>query len=164
MNNMKVVYERHYLGRDLFILEIDKKLLMVYRSSGLSGTGHEGKFLPFSGINTETNRLSSPILGYIFKEMYYNGCWINHKKNLDSFHHATKLMNNVKEFLKDLYPMKHKEHNTLKEITEFIKVVSKEIDEFIKDKEFLDLCTKEELNEKRISNRMVKSNTYLDKK
>ena len=45
-----------------------------------------------------------------------------------------------------------------------IKEVSKEIDEFIKDKEFLDLCTKEELNEKRISNRMVKSNTYLDKK
>lgn len=53
---MKLLYSTHYIGRDLFIVEIDNKLLKCYRSSGLSGTGHGGEILPFSGLNIDDTK------------------------------------------------------------------------------------------------------------
>ena len=83
-------------------------------------------------------------MGYIFKEMYYNKRWLNHRKNLDSFPYATDIMSEIKEVLSNTYPRKHKEHTTILEMYAFIKRTSRELNKVIKGREFFDLCTADE--------------------
>lgn len=78
--NIKLITKSHYIGRILFSLDIGGKQLNVYQSSGFSGTGHSGKFLPFSGIEKE-QRMNTQ-LGYIHKELFYDGYWTHHRKNI----------------------------------------------------------------------------------
>jgi hypothetical protein len=51
-------------------------------------------------LNTE-NRLSSPVLGYIFKEMRYDGKYISHKKQPETFQSLSIKLKTIKNFLID---------------------------------------------------------------
>lgn len=73
----KVVYSKHYFGRNLFVVKLGDKYTMVYRSSGLSGTGHEGNIIPFSYLDANKNSYNP---GWICKYMLYNKQHIPHRK------------------------------------------------------------------------------------
>ena len=75
----KLLHQEEYMGRQLYLLEYQGKCIKCYKSSGLSGTGHKGQVLPFSGLNDSMSKYVTP--GYIYKEMYYGGVWVNHRKN-----------------------------------------------------------------------------------
>ena len=96
---MQVIYKQWYFDRDLFIIEHQGKLIMVYRSSGHSGTGHKDKILPFMFINTRFS--IRECLGYIYKEMLYDGKYINHHKNLGYYPGVEGFCEQLQEFLKD---------------------------------------------------------------
>jgi len=96
---MKLLYKKEYIGRTLFILEIQGKYLSVYRSSGYSGTGHEGQILPFSSLSSR--QTISTCLGYIYKEMFYDGRWTSHYKIVQDFPGVLPKMDQIQEFLKD---------------------------------------------------------------
>lgn len=137
---IKIRYSKYYFGRDVFLLEINNKFLMVYRSSGKSGTGHGGEILPFMFLISEPRFREIP--GFINKDMYYNSEFISHRKNLKSFPEAQELMNYLKEYLKDVYSevieVPHSRENVLKEAREINESIREIIGENIKGK-LLDL-------------------------
>ena len=85
----EVVFSMYYFKRELLILKISSKLFdkdrytMVYKGSGLNG-GDIGAILPFASLNTRKS-ISGPIVGYIYKEFYYNKNIISHRKNMKQF-------------------------------------------------------------------------------
>ena len=97
--DVNVVYKTDYFGRYLYLLEIDGKIAQVYRSSGFSGTGHKGKFLPFLGLSDRET--FSQCLGYIFKEMFYNGGYLGHYKDVSWSDEITDFLDQLPLFLKD---------------------------------------------------------------
>jgi hypothetical protein len=96
---MKLLYKTEYVERVIFVIEHKGKVIFVYRSSGLSGTGYIGNILPFMYLN-DRNTISST-MGYIFKEMRYNGRYQSHYKEVSRFEGLSEKMNQIKEFLKD---------------------------------------------------------------
>jgi len=101
MLQLNILYSKEYVGRVLYVLQLPaytNKVITCYLSSGLSGTGHGGQILPFSALNT-SQRLSAPIVGYIYKEMYYNKRWVNHKKRLSEYPAVESLCKQIAEAL-----------------------------------------------------------------
>jgi hypothetical protein len=104
---IKVLDSIEYIGRDLFVLEVNGKYLNVYRSSGLSGTGHGGEILPFSRLKeTESMSFRDNVPGYIYKEMFFGGYWTNHYKDVWMFPRVGEFMEILKSFLKEIKPTK----------------------------------------------------------
>lgn len=95
---MKVLYKKEYMERIIYAIEINEKLTFVYKSSGLSGTGHGGNILPFMYLNSE-NRFSGPILGYIWKEFRYENNYFSHRKKMDKFEGVQEKLDTIKKFL-----------------------------------------------------------------
>jgi len=95
---MKILYKKEYFERILYAIKIDDKVTFVYKSSGLSGTGHGENILPFMYLNSE-NRFSGPILGYIWKEMRYDNNYRTHKKKLDNFEGLEEKLAIIKKFI-----------------------------------------------------------------
>ena len=103
---MKLLYAQEYIDRVLFVVEHDGQYINVYRSSGLSGTGHAGQLLPFQeltpprpsiyGLPTNT--------GYIEKHMFFAGTWRYHHKDLSRYPVVQQTMDILKDFLKDVTP------------------------------------------------------------
>ena len=104
---MKVLFAQEYIERVLFVLEHKGKYITVYRSSGLSGTGHTGQILPFSGLQTKTYLFNITPIGYIYKEMFYKGCWTNHRKDLSNYPEVADKMQYLQSFLSDLEQSKN---------------------------------------------------------
>lgn len=98
---MKLLYKQEYVERVLFVLEHKGKAIQVYRSSGLSGTGHDGNIIPFSSLQSERPRLRGTDIGYIYKEMFYDGKWISHHKRIGYYPEVWKNMKYLEDFLKD---------------------------------------------------------------
>lgn len=132
---MKVLYKTEYFERILYVLEINNKYAMVYLSSGLSKTGHGGNILPFAGINTE-QRFSSPVMGYIFKEMFYNTFWKTHKKKLENFPGLLDKMDIIRQTLNNMNELISEKASPdiedTKEWYNFVKNIDKEIRESYK--------------------------------
>lgn len=99
---MKLLYMQEYFERHLYVIEHDGKFLQVYRSSGLSRTGHGGMLIPFSGIDEGKGFRSHP--GFIYKEMFYDGRWINHRKNIHYYDNVPENMDIIEDFLGDITP------------------------------------------------------------
>ena len=135
---MKILYKAHYIGRDIFIIEKDNKFVKVYRSSGLSGTGHSGQILPFSGLNDSINDFRCTP-GYIYKEMFYFSRWVHHRKEIYKYPEVEVFMKEIQEFVKDIHPRKHKEVKTVNDILKIAKRINKAMDKTIQDRELLDL-------------------------
>jgi len=100
--DIKVLYSVHYFERDLFVIEINGKRTMVYRGSGLNG-GRKGRILPFMFLNTRRT-IRGPILGYIFKEFYYEGQFINHHKEPEYFNGVPQILEEIEKTLERQQP------------------------------------------------------------
>ena len=134
INDLKVLYSKHYIKRDLFIIKVDTKVVMVYRSSGLSGTGHGGDIIPFMYLNDRYSMGISP--GYIYKYMWYNNKECTHKK---SFCGGIKLfLDNIGELVKDIHPEPHKEITTVDELLDLAKEINTELRSIIVQNELFD--------------------------
>lgn len=116
-----VLYKKEYYGRMLYALLINGKLAFVYKSSGLSGTGHKDKIIPFSCISTlET---FSQKFGYIFKEIYYQGCHREHRKDMDFDNDVKRFFEELELYLTDECKMTEDERNS-QDIDTFTRYVA----------------------------------------
>jgi hypothetical protein len=78
---MKLLYSKNYVERDLYVIEYKNKYLMVYASSGLN-PGRKGRILPFAMLaNPPRATLSDEVPGYIYKKVYFDSKWVNHRKD-----------------------------------------------------------------------------------
>ena len=131
---MTIAYQRHYYDRDIFIIEEDSKYILVYRSSGNSGTGHGGDIIPFSCLNScQQDWKTTP--GYIFKE-YWNGTrWVSHRKDFQGSQKDYLLR--IKEFVKDTYPdrTEESEDETRRGMYKFADKINKEIYQILEGEE-----------------------------
>ena len=123
---MKVLFKRYYFERELFVIEVDGKVLLVYRASGLN-SGRKGRVIPFMMLNT-MKTMSSPPIGYIFKEMFYDNKYINHDKSFDYYP-------NIKDFLLKVEDFLEKNHivEVIEEDIKYIKKIATKINHTIED-------------------------------
>lgn len=98
--NYKILYQKPYVGRVLFII-LDKttnKVIPAYKSSGYSGTGNKGEILPFMYLEEE-HRLYTP-RGYINKILWLNNRFQMHEK---VFRGKIKdKLDSIKDFVEDI--------------------------------------------------------------
>ena len=111
LNNhkIKVLYTKPYYGRVLYVLDIDGEFAYVYKSSGLSGTGHKGSILPFTGLSSRET-FSVPY-GYIFKDLVYKDRYTTHYKSLSFDPVLQVFFFDLEDFLKDEIKDVTLEHN-----------------------------------------------------
>jgi hypothetical protein len=143
MSQIKILYKTEYYHRILYVLEINNKVTMLYKSSGLSGTGHKDKLLPFMFINDESRLYSSPI-GYIYKVMYFNKVYISYKKELKPFPEVRKKIEEIKNFLMDTdnYDAEavSPDIDNTTEHKKFVLSINKKLQEKTDGKEYFDYC------------------------
>jgi hypothetical protein len=95
---INIIYGTHYFDRELFILEIDKKRTMVYRTSGNTG-GRKGRILPFMFLNEEQSS-DGLVIGHINKDFLYDGKIITHNKKIEKFPGLKEKLNLIEEKIK----------------------------------------------------------------
>ena len=137
----KILYTHNYIGRVLFLIlhKPTNKILSLYRSSGLSGSGHKDEILPFIFLN-ERKSIRSEVLGYIYKQMLYKGYYINHYKDISK--DIIQFLNPIKEFVqefRDERTIEELNHFMDKEFTiEYVKEINTELRKIIKEYKLFD--------------------------
>ncbi|MDD2505168.1 MAG: hypothetical protein PHF21_02710 [Bacilli bacterium] len=139
---MKLLYKKEYIERTLFALEHNGKFITVYRSSGLSGTGHKDQILPFSSLS-EHHTLST-CLGYIYKEMFYDGKWKSHYKRMDNFPGLEEKMQYLAEFLKNEradieFELNEEDPFIIDKFTAYVKLINTDLAKVQGNMELFDL-------------------------
>ena len=88
--------------RDLYVILYKDKYLMVYRSSGLNA-GRKGRILPFEMLaEPERATISAETPGYIFKEFFFDGRFVNHRKEPYKFGPGiAEFLLELEEYLED---------------------------------------------------------------
>ena len=88
--------------RDLYVILHKCKYIMVYRSSGLNA-GRAGRILPFEMLAAPTRAtISGETPGYIYKEFYFNGRYLNHRKEPYKFGPGiAEFLLELEEYLED---------------------------------------------------------------
>lgn len=140
-NQFKILYQNIYFGRVLFVV-LDRhsnKVLLLYKSSGFSCTGHKGELLPFFLLNSRVTVRGAP-LGYIYKDMMFNDNLTSHYKNLSK--EITDFIKPIKDLVKDI-----EDKRTIEEInedleqnltSEYVSNINTEIVALIKDYKLFD--------------------------
>lgn len=140
-NQFKILYQKIYFGRVLFVV-LDRqsnKVMLLYRSSGFSGTGHKDELLPFFLLNGRVTIRGTP-LGYIHKEMMFNDKFTSHYKNLSK--EIIDFIKPIKDLVKDI-----QDKRTIEEInedleqnltSEYVSNINTEIVASIKDYKLFD--------------------------
>jgi hypothetical protein len=137
----KILYQKNYVGRVLFLIlhKPTNKILSLFRSSGLSGTGHKGEILPFMFLNERVS-IRGEVLGYIFKQMLYKGYYLEHYKEITK--DIIQFLNPIKEFVQDFRDERTIEelnHFMDKEFTiEYVKEINTELRDIIKEYKLFD--------------------------
>ena len=137
----KILYQHNYVGRVLFLIlhKPTHKILSLYKSSGLSGSGHKGEILPFMFLNEKVSIRDEP-LGYIYKQMLYNGYYINHYKDIPK--DIIQFLNPIKEFIqefRDERTIEELNHFMDKEFTiEYVREINNELRDIIKKYKLFD--------------------------
>ena len=110
----KILYKHNYIGRVLFLIlhRHTNKILSLYKSSGYSGTGHKDELLPFIYLNERVSIRGEP-LGYIYKQMLYRDCYINHYKDIPK--DIIQFLNPIKEFVQEF-----RDERTIEELNQFM--------------------------------------------
>lgn len=133
---MKVIYSTNYVLRDLYVLLYKGKYLMVYRSSGLN-EGRAGRFLPFDMLGDPPRAtMSSVTPGYIYKEFYFDGRFINHRKEPHRLSPAIgPFLLEIEEFLADKIPpeVPHKHIKSYKDLLTIARPINVELNKAIGD-------------------------------
>ena len=90
----KVIHSVYYFERELFLLEVDGRYTMVYKSSGLNG-GRKGRIIPFFYLLSDKPRFGDARnginTGYIWKEFYFNRRIETHRKQPETFGKGVEL-------------------------------------------------------------------------
>lgn len=115
--NIEVLYKQEYVGRIIYAIKYKDKVTFVYKRSGFNNPNSVGEIVPFMYLNTRRT-VRGPVFGYLFKEYFRNGRYIEHNKVFYS-----------------------KEEMFLKEIAEIVandKITQtpEEMDEFVESSEF----------------------------
>ena len=137
----KILYLYNYVGRVLFLIlhKPTNRILSLYKSSGLSGSGHKGEILPFMFLNMIVSIRGEP-LGYIYKQMFYNGYYINHYKDIPK--DIIQFLNPIKEFIqefRDERTIEELNHFMDKEFTiEYVRGINTELRKIIKEYKLFD--------------------------
>ena len=137
----KILYKRNYVGRFLFLIlhKHTNKILPLYKSSGYSGSNHKGEILPFMFLNERVSLRDEP-LGYIYKQMLYNGYYINHYKDMPK--DIIQFLNPIKEFIQEVRDERTIEELNLfmdKEFTiEYVRGINTELRNIIKEYKLFD--------------------------
>ena len=137
----KILYQHNYVGRVLFLIlhKPTNKILSLFRSSGLSGTGHKDELLPFMFLN-ERVTVRGEVLGYIYKQMFYKGYYTEHYKDMSK--DAIQFLNPIKEFVqefRDERTIEELNHFMDKEFTiEYVKEINTELRDIIKEYKLFD--------------------------
>ena len=137
----KILYQHNYVGRVLFLIlhKPTNKILSLYKSSGYSGTGHKGELIPFLFLNERVS-IRGEVLGYISKEMLYNGRYLEPFKAMNE--DIIQFLNPIKEFVRDFRDERTIEelnHFMDKEFTiEYVKEINTELRDIIKEYKLFD--------------------------
>ena len=137
----KILYKHNYVGRVLFLIlhKHSSRILPLYKSSGYSGTGHKDEILPFMFLNEKFSIRGEP-LGYIYKQMFYTGHYIDHYKELTE--DVIQFLNPIKEFIqefRDERTIEELNHFMDKEFTiEYVKGINTELRKIIKEYKLFD--------------------------
>ena len=137
----KILYKRNYVGRVLFLIlhKTTNRILSLYLSSGHSGTGHKDEILPFMFLNEKFSIRGEP-LGYIYKQMFYKGYYINHYKEINK--DLIQFLNPIKEFVqefRDERTIEELNHFMDKEFTiEYVREINAELRKIIKEYKLFD--------------------------
>ena len=137
----KILYTHNYIGRVLFLIlhKPTHKILSLYKSSGLSGSGHKDEILPFMFLNMIVS-IRGEVLGYIYKQMLYRDCYINHYKDINR--DIIQFLNPIKEFVqefRDERTIEELNHFMDKEFTiEYVKEINTELRKIIKEYKLFD--------------------------
>ena len=137
----KILYQHNYVGRVLFLIlhKPTNKILSLFRSSGLSGTGHKDELLPFMFLNERVSIRGEP-LWYIYKQMLYRDCYIEHYKDINR--DIIQFLNPIKEFVqefRDERTIEELNHFMDKEFTiEYVKGINTELRDIIKKYKLFD--------------------------
>lgn len=140
--DIKVLYSTHYYGRDIFLLDINGFWTTVYRSSGLSGTGHGGNIIPFLWLNTRES-IRTPV-GYIFKEFAFNQKFITHDKSFYEYGKVEDFLEHLKNNVLNSYTLEQFDFSTAPskdEITNRAIEINNEIKQLIQNKTIFDWNT-----------------------
>ena len=149
----KILYQHNYVGRVLFLIlhKPTNKILSLYRSSGLSGTGHKDELIPFMFLNERVS-IRGEVLGYIFKIMLYKDYYLDYYKQIDK--DTIQFLNPIKEFVqefRDERTIEELNHFMDKEFTiEYVKEINTELRDIIKRYKLFDYY--EDLNKIREGN------------
>ena len=136
-----ILYQHNYVGRVLFLIlhKPTSKVLSLYRSSGYSGSNHKGELIPFLFLNERVS-IRGEALGYIYKQMLYKGCYINHYKDIPK--DVIQFLNPIKEFVqefRDERTIEELNHFMDKEFTiEYVKGINTELRDIIKKYKLFD--------------------------
>lgn len=87
---MKVLKTWLYWERIIYLVQIDNKYTLFYRSSGLAGYDSKGTILPCYLLKTDKSSIGDPggymVHGWIPKVYLYNGEWESyHSKDIAAF-------------------------------------------------------------------------------
>lgn len=135
---IEIVYQTEYFMRELFLLKIKNKYLMVYKSSGLNGS-EPGTVLPFLYLKDDTSQRFSEVMagistGYIYKEMLYNGQLKQHYKKFDDEKLIQFLNHLTIELSKVIVP---KNNYDIYDIEKVAKKINSEMKEIIGNSTFI---------------------------
>ena len=112
IEDLEVLYSKEYIGRIIFVIKYKDKITFVYKSSGLSGTGHGGDIIPFMYLNTRRT-IRGPMFGYIWKEYFKGNKYRTHEK--DFCNKDKMFLDTIKELVKE-----YKATQTIEEMEAFI--------------------------------------------
>ena len=132
----KILYQHNYIGRVLFLIlhKPTSKVLSLYRSSGYSGSNHKGELIPFLFLNERVS-IRGEVLGYIYKQMFYTGYYIEHYKDINR--DIIQFLNPIKEFVqefRDGRTIEELNHFMDKEFTiEYVRGINTELRKIIKE-------------------------------
>ena len=137
----KILYKHNYVGRVLFLIlhKPTHRILSLYKSSGYSGSGHKDELLPFIYLNERVS-IRGEVLGYIYKQMFYKGYYIEHYKDIPK--DIIQFLNPIKEFVqefRDERTIEELNHFMDKEFTiEYVKEINNELRDIIKEYKLFD--------------------------
>jgi hypothetical protein len=137
----KILYQYNYVGRVLFLIlhKPTNKILSLYKSSGYSGSGHKDEIIPFLFLNERVS-IRGEVLGYISKEMLYNGRYLEPFKAMNE--DTIQFLNPIKEFVqefRDERTIEELNHFMDKEFTiEYVKEINTELRDIIKEYKLFD--------------------------
>ena len=132
----EIILALPYYEREIYLLKVGERFLMVYKSSGLAGNDSKGTILPFLWIS---NGSMYGQIGWIVKAFVREGkAQRYYSKDLSTFPGNIPLfLSKLTEDLADYNVEQTEFTNDMKNIREVVKDINDQINDVIKDETYL---------------------------